>query len=537
MQQLELDKLLESVSRDKNINKEVLVETLEQAILSAARKVFGANRQLEAHYNAEKGLVELFLVMTVTEDKSEPGICCTLEEAREHGLQAEVGDELLLPIHYHPSEEKKAIEQEQKLGKLINLKNYRKTFGRIAAQTAKQVIIQRVRAAERETIYREFKDRVGDVINGVVRRFEKGNIIVDIGRTEAILPQKEQIPSESYRAGDRIVAYVQEVRSDNKAESKKDPKIDPRGPQISLSRRDTGLVKRLFEMEVPEIAQGIVHIEAIAREPGSRTKIAVSSRERDVDPVGACVGLKGLRVQNIKQFLKGEKIDIVPWDPDAARFVCNSIAPAQVSKIIVDSTAHTMELIIPDDQLSLAIGKRGQNVRLASQLTGWKIDIYSESKVAELEARMREQIASIEGVGPDLAETIFKLGWRSLDDLAQANPEELASIPGLGGLEAAIRISTGARLLLEMQHDVEEIISEDDRILELQGVDTYILNVLKTSGYTTLAHIYQSTPEELAENTGIPLSQCRLIHHSAGVSLGLEDRSDSGEAPSTMLDD
>ncbi|MBU1413011.1 transcription termination factor NusA [Myxococcota bacterium] len=524
--QFELDKLLESVSRDKNIDKAILVDTLEQAILSAARKVFGANRQLEARYNAETGTVELFLILTITENTSEAGVSCTFADAKAHGLEAEVGDEILFQIFYHPTEEKKAIEQEKQFGKLLNLKDYRKTFGRIAAQTAKQVIIQRVRAAERETIYKEFKDRVGDVINGVVRRFEKGNIIVDIGRTEAVLTQKEQIATESYRAGDRIVAYVKEVRSDN---NKKDSKLDPRGPQISLSRREEGLVRRLFEMEVPEIFQGIVTIEAIAREPGSRTKIAVSSRDRDVDPVGACVGLKGLRVQNIKQFLKGEKIDIVPWDSESARFVCNSIAPSQVSKIIVDSAAHTMELIIPDDQLSLAIGKRGQNVRLASQLTGWKIDIYSESKVVELEKRMRDQIASIEGVGEDLAETIFKLGWRSLEDVAQANPEDLASIPGLGGLESAIRISSGARLLLEMQDGGEEMVSEDERILELQGVDDYTLTILKSSGYTTVAQIYQSTPEEMTENTGIALRQCQRIHYSAGVSLGLEDRSESKE--------
>jgi transcription termination/antitermination protein NusA len=524
--QFELDKLLESVSRDKNIDKAILVDTLEQAILSAARKVFGANRQLEARYNAETGTVELFLILTITENTTDPGVSCTYADAKDHGLEAEVGDEILFQIFYHPTEEKKAIEQEKQFGKLLNLKDYRKTFGRIAAQTAKQVIIQRVRAAERETIYKEFKDRVGDVINGVVRRFEKGNIIVDIGRTEAVLTQKEQIPTESYRAGDRIVAYVKEVRSDN---AKKESKLDPRGPQISLSRREEGLVRRLFEMEVPEIFQGIVTIEAIAREPGSRTKIAVSSRDRDVDPVGACVGLKGLRVQNIKQFLKGEKIDIVPWDQEPARFVCNSIAPSQVSKIIVDSSAHTMELIIPDDQLSLAIGKRGQNVRLASQLTGWKIDIYSESKVVELEKRMRDQIASIEGVGTDLAETIFKLGWRSLEDVAAANPEDLASIPGLGGLEAAIRISSGARLLLEMQDGGEEMVSEDERILELQSVDDYALTILKSSGYTTVAQIFQSNPGEMAENTGLPLKQCQQIRHSAGVSLGMEDRSDSKE--------
>ncbi|MBU1220044.1 transcription termination factor NusA [Myxococcota bacterium] len=507
----DLDKVLEQVSRDKNIDKEILVDTLEQAILSAARKVFGNQRQLEARYNVETGTVELFLILTVTEDRSEPGVSCTLDEANTHNLGAEVNDEILFQIYYHPDDEEKAIEQEKLYGSILNLKEYRKTFGRIAAQTAKQVIIQRVRQAERETIFREFKDRVDDIITGIVRRFEKGNIIADIGRTEAILPQKEQVASESYRPGDRIMAYVKEVTN------------DPKGPQIILSRREEGLVKKLFEMEVPEIYQGIVVIEAIAREPGSRTKIAVSSRDRDVDPVGACVGLKGQRVQNIKNQLRGEKIDIVPFETEPARFVCNAIAPSQVSKVIVDSTAHTMELIIPDDQLSLAIGKRGQNVRLASQLTGWKIDIYSESKVVELEQRMKETISSIDGVGEDMAETMFKLGWRSLEEIAQATPEELAKIPGLGGVEAAVKISMGARILLEQQDFTDDYMSEDERLLELQGVDDEVLVILKNNGFQSVETIYSSDPETISAETGMEYDLCRLIYLSAGNILGYEN--------------
>jgi N utilization substance protein A len=259
---------------------------------------------------------------------------------------------------------------------------------------------------------------------------------VDLGKAEAILPVREQVPRESYRAGDRIVAFVVDI---DKA---------ARGPQIVLSRTHKGLLEKLFEMEVPEIYEKIVRIESSAREPGARAKIAVSSRDRDVDPVGACVGMKGSRVQAVVQELRGEKIDIVPYDDDPARFVCNAIAPAEVSRVIIDAEGHRMELIVPDEKLSLAIGKKGQNVRLASQLTGWKIDIHSESKIRELEAQAKASMASLGGVGHDLAETLFKLGWRSVPDLAEAVPEELASVPGLGGLDAARKISEEARNFL-----------------------------------------------------------------------------------------
>jgi transcription termination/antitermination protein NusA len=511
--QLSLDKLLDQVSRDKNIDKDILVDTLEQAILSAARRVFGNERQMETRYNEDTGAVELYLIMVVVElaEDAVPGVTCTVQEANNHELEAEIGDEILFQIFYHPDDDAKAVEQDTIYGDLLNLKMYRKTFGRIAAQTAKQVIIKRVRQAERETIYREFKDRVGDVINGIVRRFERGNIIIDIGKTEAVLPQKEQVANESYRPGDRIIAYVKEVNASSK------------GPQIIFSRRENGLVKKIFAQEVPEIYNSVVVIEALSREPGSRTKIAVSSNERDVDPVGACVGLKGGRVQNIKNLLKGEKIDIVPYDSDPARFVCNAIAPSHVSRVIVDATTHTMELIIPDEQLSLAIGKRGQNVRLASQLTGWKIDIYSESKVLELEEQVMESLASIDGVSEELAATMFKLGWRSIEDVAQANPEELMGIPGLGGVEVATAISTGARVILEQQDLGERVMSEDERLQEVHGVDDDVLATLKAAGYITVEAIFESDPEKIAEATSMEFEQCKIIHYWAGVNLGHGD--------------
>ena len=430
-----LNMVIDQVGRDKSIDRSVLVQALEQAILTAAKKTF-ENREMEATYNHDTGGVDLFLIVTVVEDDAIEGKEITAEDARKVGLEAELGDELLFQIFYRPEDAERASEQDEKFGHLIDLKAAHKKFGRIAAQTAKQVIYQRVREAERDNVYNEFKDRKGELITGTVRRFERGNLIVDLGKAEAILPVREQVQRESYRAGDTIKAYVLDI--DRNA----------RGPQIILSRAHKGLLEKLFEQEVPEIYEKIVRIESSAREPGARSKIAVSSRDRDVDPVGACVGMKGSRVQAVVQELRGEKIDIVPYDDDPARFVCNAIAPAEVSRVIIDAEGHRMELVVPDDKLSLAIGKKGQNVRLASQLSGWRIDIHSESKIAELERRAKEQIAAIEGIPADLAESIFKLGWRSVAELARAHAEELGSVPGVGGVEGARGVIEGARSFL-----------------------------------------------------------------------------------------
>src|SRR5581483_9428919 len=301
----------------------------------------------------------------------------TKEAATKYGLEAEIGDELLFQIFYRVEDADRASEQETKYGDLLDLHDTIKLFGRIAAQTAKQVIIQRMREAERENVYNEYKDRKGELISGVVRRFERGNLIVEIGRNEAILPVREQVPRESYRAGDRIVAYVVDVEK------------NARGPQIVLSRTHKGLLEKLFETEVPEIYEKIARIESSAREPGARAKIAVSSRDRDVDPVGACVGMKGSRVQAVVQELRGEKIDIVPYSEDPARFVCNAIAPAEVSRVVIHAETHTMELIVPDDKLSLAIGKKGQNVRLAHLRLGVDVDARARGAGQALDGRDR----------------------------------------------------------------------------------------------------------------------------------------------------
>src|SRR6476620_1495471 len=385
---LNLNLVLDQVAKDKGIERSVLVATLEDAMKTAAKKHFGQDRNLEAKYDTDKGVVELFQAIVVVDQIVDPIQAVnqlTLDEARKKGMEVEPGDELVFQIFYRDEDAAEAKAQDDQYGDILKLKTFRRGFGRIAAQTAKQVILQRTRDAERENVFNEYKDRKNEIVTGIARRFERGNIIVDLGRAEAVLPVREQVPRETYRAGDRVQAYVLDVLRESK------------GPQIILSRTSVNLLTKLFEMEVPEIAEGVVVIEAAAREPGRRAKIAVSSRDGDVDPVGACVGMKGSRVQAVVQELRGEKIDIVPFDEDPARFVCNAIAPAEVKRVIIDAEGHRMELIVPDDKLSLAIGKKGQNVRLASQLTGWRIDIHSESKIYELERRAKEQIAQAIG--------------------------------------------------------------------------------------------------------------------------------------------
>ncbi|MDO8493708.1 MAG: transcription termination factor NusA, partial [Deltaproteobacteria bacterium] len=327
----ELDQVLDQIARDKNLSKDRLVEGIESAFLSAARKKWGHLGELEAHYDQEKGEIELFQFKTIAENVEDPNTQISVEEGKELDPDAVVGDSL--GVKMDPS-----------------------VFGRIAAQAAKQVIIQKVREAERDLIYNEYKDRVGEVIAGVIRRIERGEIIIDLGRAEACIPRSEQVRSESFKVGERIQAYFLE--------------INPRaqGSLIILSRKNPQFVKKLFEVESPEVSDKTVEIRSVAREPGVRSKIAVTSKDQDVDPVGACVGVKGSRVQSVVQELRGEKIDIVSWDEDPARFICNAIAPAEVVKVIIKEAERSLEVIVPDDQLSLAIGRKGQNVRLAAHL-------------------------------------------------------------------------------------------------------------------------------------------------------------------------
>ena len=421
MQDVDLNMTLDLVAKEKDIPRTVLVEAIQTAITTAAWKVFGPDRELEATFNTDIGQVELLQFMEVVDEVEESARQITLEQAKRVDPGAEVGDELGFQIFYLEADRQRAEEEDRKYGDILGIRQSRQSFGRIAAQTAKQVIIQRVREAERARIFDEYKDRQGEIVTGRARRFHNGAVIVALPRAEAILPPREQMHRESYRAGDRVQAYVKEIRA------------DARGPhQIVLSRTDAGLIYKLFEMEVPEIYEGIVGIRAVAREPGERTKIAVASRDSDVDPVGACVGIKGSRVQAVVQELRGEKIDIVPWSDDIAKFVCNAIAPADVVRVLIDETNETIELIVPDDQLSLAIGRRGQNVRLASQLVGWSIDIKSETKVAEFKDELRFFLAQyVPELDSENVEYMFKLGFHSAENIINADAIELTGVPGV----------------------------------------------------------------------------------------------------------
>ena len=379
----ELDRILEEVRKDKDIDKQILIETLEAALLKAAKNRYGHNADIEAHFNPDIGEVELFQFRNVVTEVKNPRSEISLEESKNLDPEAQVGDSL---------------------GVKLNTAD----FGRIAAQTAKQVIIQNIREAERENTYQNYKDRKGELVNGIVQRFDRGDIIVNMGKTEAILPAKEQVPKEHYRQRDRVKAYILDIKKTTK------------DPQIVLSRTHSAFIAELFKTEVPEISEGIVTIKNISREPGIRTKIAVESSNPDVDPVGACVGSKGSRVQNIIQELRGEKIDIIPWSEDPAKFVCSALAPAEIVEVILYNELRSMEIIVPDNQTSLAIGKKGQNVRLAVKLTGWKIDIKSKSESEGESKDALEELTQIPGIGETSAQVLLNEGYASPSDIIKA---------------------------------------------------------------------------------------------------------------------
>lgn len=390
----DLNRVIDAVVKERGVSREVIIEALEAAMLTAARKKLGLQYDIEPQYNEELGEVELFKFREVVEEVEDEAKQISLEEARKLDPECEIGDDL---------------------GEKIEAKN----FGRISAQMAKQVIIQRVRDAEKDMVYNEYKDRKGEIVNGIVRRFEKGNMIVDLGRAEAIMYHRDQIPRENYNPGDRVRAFIQDVIKSTTQ------------PQILLSRTCPEFLIKLFEMEVPEIYESIVKIVSAAREPGSRAKIAVVSNDPNVDPVGACVGMKGSRVQSVVNELRGEKIDIVPYSENPAKFVCNALAPAEITKVIIDEENHSMQIIVADDQLSLAIGKKGQNVRLAVQLSTWRLDIHSESKLKEIEDKARKMFLRIPQIPESARELIIKTGYITLEDLADAEVEDLIDFPGV----------------------------------------------------------------------------------------------------------
>jgi len=409
----DLERLVDGITREKNIPRDVVIEILESAMEAAGRKRYGMTKDIEAQYNEELGEVELFEFRTVVDDVEDDDLEIHIEEAQQ-------------------------LDPECIIGDLLGIKMNVMELGRIAAQTAKQVIIQKIRDAERELTFNEFKDRKGELITGIVRRFEKGNIIVDLNRAEAILPRREQVPTETYRPGDRIQAFVLDITRAT------------RQPQVVLSRTHPGLLMKLFEMEVPEIYEGIVRIEACAREPGHRAKIAVSSVDPDVDPVGACVGLKGSRVQAVVGELRGEAIDIIPWHPDPARFIVYAIAPAQVERVYIDDSTHTMELVVPDDQLAKAIGRRGQNVRLAAQLTGWRIDIYSVTKHSQMLEDARAEIARVGGLEDDQVDILVRSGFQSAQEIADADAAEIAGLLDVDDVAATAVLAAADKVVTDL---------------------------------------------------------------------------------------
>ena len=524
-QSVNLNLVLDQVAKDKGIDRKILVATLEDAMKTAAKKHFGQDRNLEAKYDAEKGVVELFQAISVVEEISDPVQAVnqlTLTEARKKGMEVEAGDELVFQIFYREEDAAEAKAQDDQYGDILKLKTFRHGFGRIAAQTAKQVILQRTRDAERENVYNEYKEHKDTIVTGVARRFERGNIIVELSRAEAVLPVREQVPRETYRAGDRVQAFVLDVLRESK------------GPQIILSRASVNLLTKLFEMEVPEIAEGIVIIEAAAREPGGRAKIAVSSRDSDVDPVGACVGMKGSRVQAVVQELRGEKIDIVPYDEDPARFVCAALAPAEVSRVIIDEANRAMELIVPDDQLSLAIGRRGQNVRLAAQLTGWKLDINSETRVKEMREFANRSLGALPGVSEMLIETLYAHGFRQAKDVAEASPDVLSQIPGIdvakiASMQEAARVQMvdDATELARMEYEREQArliearrhpdeLTQQERLARVRGIGEKTIDQLATAGYNTVEDIANERDiAKLGESPGIGIKKARQIKSAA----------------------
>ena len=428
----ELIRVIDQVSREKGVDREVLIKTIEEAVRAAARKKLGQNYDLEVSFNEEMGEIEIFEFKEVVEKVENENMEISLQEAKEIDPESEIGDSL-------------GIKMDTDL------------LGRIAAQSAKQVIMQRLREAERDIVYDDYKDRRGEIIHGIAQRFDKGAIIVNLGRTEAELPVKEQIPKESYKQGDRVRAYILDVKQFS------------RGPQIVLSRTHPNFLSALFENEVPEISEGIVKVIQVAREPGSRAKIAVSSKDGDVDPVGACVGMKGSRVQAVVQELRGEKIDIVTWDPDPAKFICNGLAPAEIVRVIVDENNQTMEVVVPDDQLSLAIGKRGQNVRLASKLSGWNLDVTSETNYNAALKEAYNSLLQLDGVGEATASNLYQQGFRSMEEVAEASVADLMQVGGIGE-EKAGKIVESAKQGMEAKkadEGMKEEVQGEDELEEI----------------------------------------------------------------------
>jgi transcription termination/antitermination protein NusA len=465
---LELLQIADAVAREKAIDRKIVLAAMEDAIAKAARSRYGSETEVRAEIDAKSGELHLSRHMLVVETVENPATQISLEDARRRHPAAQIGDTIADPLPPLP-------------------------FGRIAAQSAKQVIVQKVREAERDRQYDEFKDRIGDIVNGIVKRVEYGNVVVDLGRGEAIVRRDEMLPRETFRNGDRIRAYIYDVRREQ------------RGPQIFLSRTHPEFMAKLFAQEVPEIYDEIVEVKAVARDPGSRAKIAVVSRDSSVDPVGACVGMRGSRVQAVVNELQGEKIDIIPWSHEIATFVVNALAPAEVSKVVIDEERDRIEVVVPDQQLSLAIGRRGQNVRLASQLTGKDIDILteqeeSERRQAEFENRTRLFVQAL-NVDEVFAQLLASEGFNSVEDVALVDLKELASIEGFGE-DNANELQTRARDYLakiEAELDAKrQELGVEDALKEVPGVTTAMLVRFGENGIKSVEDLAGCATDDLA---------------------------------------
>jgi N utilization substance protein A len=465
---LELLQIADAVAREKAIDRGIVIAAMEDAIQKAARSRYGSETEVRAEINPKTGEMRLSRLLLVVDLVENDSTQIALEDAKRRNPAAQVGDfiaEQLPPLEY----------------------------GRIAAQSAKQVIVQKVREAERDRQYQEYKDRIGDIVNGIVKRVEYGNVVVDLGRGEAIVRRDEMLPREVFRNGDRIRAYIYDVRR------------EPRGPQIFLSRTHPQFMAKLFAQEVPEIYDGIVEVKAVARDPGSRAKIAVISRDSSVDPVGACVGMRGSRVQAVVNELQGEKIDIIPWSPDVATFVVNALAPAEVAKVVLDEDKERISVVVPDQQLSLAIGRRGQNVRLASQLTGWDIDILTEQEESERRQADFEKRTKMFTDALNLDEVVGQLlaseGFSSIEELAFVEEKELASIEGFDE-ETANELQTRAREYLsqiEAELDAKRVeLGVADELKDVPGVTTPMLVKLGENDIKTVEDLAGCATDDLS---------------------------------------
>ncbi len=469
---MELLQVADAVAREKNIDKEHVLEAMEEAIKKAGRSKYGHEHDIRARIDRKTGDIHLTRHMEVVEEVENEAVQVTLDKARRKSPKAQIGDFVVDPLP--------PID-----------------FGRIAAQTAKQVIVQKVREAERERQYNEYIDRKGEIVNGLVKRVEYGNVTVDMGRAEAVLRRDECLPREHFKTGDRVRAYIYDVRK------------EPRGPQIFLSRTHPMFMAGLFKAEVPEIYDGIIEIKSVARDPGSRAKIAVISKDSSIDPVGACVGMRGSRVQAVVGELQGEKIDIIPWKPDPATFVVNALAPAEVAKVVLDDEGNKIEVVVPDDQLSLAIGRRGQNVRLASQLTGWTIDIMTEAEERE---RRQTEFSSrsalfMEALDVDdmIAHLLVNEGFTSVEEIAFVDLDELTRIEAFDD-DVAAELQNRAATFLEQQNEILETkrreMGVEDDVAKIEALSPAMLVKLGEKGVKTLDDLADLAGDELLDIIG-----------------------------------